>query len=148
MIMNWGWKIVVVYGAFVVMTLGMVFYFMGHKVDLVAEDYYKQEIEYQDQIDKISNARMLKEPISFEYNASERKVKLTFPSEHLDNSLVGTIHFYRPSDSDLDKKFRINPTESGDQTLSVGSLNKGLWKVKISWTTADKAYYDEKTLIL
>jgi hypothetical protein len=44
---------------FVVMTLAMVVYFMGHKVDLVAEDYYKQEIEYQDQIDKIANTQAL-----------------------------------------------------------------------------------------
>ena len=74
--MNWGWKIVVVYSGFVVMTLGMVFYFMGHKVDLVAKDYYKQEIEYQDQIDKITNAKSLDEPIGFEYTAAEKKIKL------------------------------------------------------------------------
>ncbi|MCK5210529.1 MAG: FixH family protein, partial [Cyclobacteriaceae bacterium] len=38
--MNWGWKIVVLYSAFVIMTLSMVFFFMRQKVDLVADDYY------------------------------------------------------------------------------------------------------------
>ena len=146
--MNWGWKIVVVYSGFVVMTLGMVFYFMGHEVDLVADDYYKQEIEYQDQIDKITNAKSLNEPIGFEYSAAERKVKLQFPAEHLTNNLEGSIHFYRPSDSSLDKLFKIDPTNEGVQTIAIGSLNKGLWKVKISWTVANEAYYDEKTITL
>ena len=36
--MNWAWKIVVVYSAFVVMTLSMAFFFMRQKVDLVADD--------------------------------------------------------------------------------------------------------------
>ena len=146
--MNWGWKIVVVYSAFVVMTLGMVFYFMGHKVDLVATDYYKQEIEYQDQIDKIANAKSLKEPLGFEFSPARRTVKINFPSEHLVSGLNGKIHFYRPSDSSLDKEFDINPTESGEQVISIGSLNKGLWKVKISWMAADISYYDEKVITL
>lgn len=146
--MNWGWKIVVVYSAFVVMTLGMVFYFMGHKVDLVADDYYKQEIEYQDQIDKITNAKTLKEPIEFEYSSAERKVKLNFPPEHLNQGLEGSIHFYRPSDSSMDKQFKINPSNEGEQVIAIGSLSKGLWKIKISWTAASKAYYDEKTITL
>ena len=146
--MNWGWKIVVLYSGFVIMTLGMVFYFMGHKVDLVAEDYYKQEIEYQDQIDKITNAQSLKEQIGFEYLSSQRKVKLNFPSDHLVKGIDGTIHFYRPSDSDLDKQFAINPSSSGEQVIAIGSLKKGLWKLKISWTADDIPYYDEKTITL
>ena len=146
--MNWGWKIVLVYSAFVVMTLGMVFYFMGHKVDLVADDYYKQEIEYQDQIDKMANAKSLKEPIAFKFSAAQRTVSVGFPIAHLQQGLKGNIHFYRPSDSDLDKQFAIKTNEGGEQVISIGSLQKGLWKIKISWTAGNKAYYDEKVITL
>lgn len=130
------------------MTLGMVFYFMGHKVDLVAKDYYQQEIEYQDQIDKITNAKSLDEPIGIEYLAAERKIKLQFPTELLNLDINGSIHFYRPSDSGLDKQFKIDPSEEGEQIIAIGSLSKGLWKIKITWTAADKAFYDEKTITL
>jgi hypothetical protein len=146
--MNWGWKIVVVYSLFVVMTLGMVFFFMGHKVDLVAEDYYKQEIEYQDQIDKIANTKSLKQSVGFEFSPAQRTVTFNFPEDQLQQGLEGSIHFYRPSDSGLDKKFEINPNEEGEQVIVVGSLHKGLWKIKISWVAADKAYYDEKIITL
>lgn len=146
--MSWGWKIVFVYSAFVVMTLSMVIYFMGHKVDLVAEDYYKQEIEYQQQIDKMSNSKSLKEPIGFEFSYTQRTVKLNFPSGDLQNGLKGNIHFYRPSDSSLDRQIEVKPDENGEQLISVSSLNKGLWKVRISWTAAGTAYFDEKVITL
>lgn len=146
--MSWGWKIVIVYGAFVVMTLAMVFYFMGHKVDLVAEDYYKQEIEYQSQIDKITNNRLLKEPLKFAYLSPQRKIIINFPKEHLDKGLAGTIHFYRPSNSDMDKEFDIMPSEIGEQVIAVGGLQKGFWKIKISWTANSREFYDEKTITL
>lgn len=146
--MNWGWKIVIVYTAFVVMTLAMVFYFMGQDVDLVAEDYYKQEIEYQDQIDKIANTMALKEPVGFEYSFQNRTIIINFPKSHIDQGIHGKIHLYRPSNADEDREFEVRPESEGDQTIAVGSLSKGLWKIKISWSSAGNTFYDEKVITL
>lgn len=146
--MSWGWKIVVLYSLFVIMTLFMVFFFTRQKVDLVADDYYKQEIDYQGQIDKISNAKLLKEPVGIEYFAESRIVKFNFPQEHSEGGVNGKIYFYRPSNADEDKKFDILLESTGVQKIAVGSLNKGLWKVKISWTSSGKEFYDEKVVTL
>lgn len=146
--MSWGWKIVVLYSAFVIMTLSMVVYFMGQKVDLVADDYYKQEIEYQNQIDKISNTKALNEPIGYEYISKNRTIKLRFPQTHLNAELKGKINFYRPANADEDRAFDIRPEASGEQIISVSAMNKGLWKIKISWTSGGKAFYDEKVVTL
>jgi hypothetical protein len=145
---SWGWKIVVVYSLFVIMTLSMVFYFMGQEVDLVSEDYYKQEIEYQDQMDKIANAKLLKQAVEFEYSAASRMVKINFPADHIEKGLKGNIHFYRPSNAAEDKNFQIVTGNEGEQQIGVGSLSKGFWKVKISWTCAGKDYYDERVVTL
>jgi len=146
--MSWGWKIVMLYSAFVIMTLAMVFYFMGQKVDLVAEDYYKQEIEYQDQIDKITNARALKEPVEFEYSIENRSIVLNFPASHIVQGIEGKIQLYRPANSEEDKEYAIRPEDTGVQTIAVGSLSKGLWKIKISWSSAGIEFYDEKVITL
>ncbi len=146
--MNWGWKIVVVYGAFVVMTLSMAFFFMRQKVDLVADDYYKQEIEYQGQMDKISNAKSLENPVDISYSMENRAITLIFPGEHIPKGIKGKIHFYRPSNADEDKEFEINLKDSGEQVIGVSSLSKGLWKLKISWTAGGEAYFDEKVVTL
>ncbi len=146
--MNWGWKIVIVYSAFAIMTLAIAFYFMGQKVDLVAEDYYKQEIAYQDQIDKMSNSSALAQPIDLEYDRQTSLVKIAFPNQVNGSQIQGTIHFYRPSNADEDVHFEIQPDSLGQQHISVGALTKGLWKVKIVWTSAEMEYYDEKVITL
>ncbi|MCG8309429.1 MAG: FixH family protein [Cytophagales bacterium] len=146
--MSWGWKIVVLYTAFVVMTLTMVFYFMRQKVDLVADDYYKQEIEYQSQINKITNARSLREPIGFTFSPKDRNIQLKFPESHITQGIQGEVYLYRPSDADQDKNFDIHPDENGKQVIALGSLRKGMWRVKIYWISAGREYYDEKIITL
>ena len=144
--MNWGWKIVFLYSAFIIMTLSMVFYFMSQDVELVADDYYKQEIEYQDQIDKISNTKALNKPIGYEYSSRQHTVKLSFPEVYLHNTLNGKIHFYRPSNSSEDKIFDLKVNDSCEQVISIASLSRGLWKIKINWNSGGKEFYDEKVV--
>lgn len=136
------------YSAFVIMTLSMVIFFMSQKVDLVADDYYKQEIQYQGQIDKISNAKSLKEPIGYAYSSQSRIVKLSFPNEHVEQGLAGKIHFYRPANSNEDKEFDLRINEAGEQIISISGLSRGLWKIKISWNSGGKEFYDEKVVTL
>lgn len=146
--MSWGWKIVVMYTLFVVMTLSMVFYFMRQDVDLVAQDYYRQEIEYQDQIDKIENAKSLKEPVDLEYLTNQNLIKLQFPSSHLQEGIDGTIQLYRPSNAKEDKLVKVKPMADGQQLINVKDLSVGLWKVKISWSAGGMEYYDEHAVTL
>jgi len=146
--MNWGWKIVILYSAFAIMTLAITFYFMGQKVDLVAKDYYKQEIAYQNQIDKMSNSRALAQPIDLEYDRQAFLVKIAFPEQGNGSQIKGTIHFYRPSNADEDVHFEIQLDSLGLQNISVEALTKGFWKVKIVWTSDGMEYYDEKVITL
>ena len=146
--MNWGWKIVLLYSSFVIMTLSMVIFFMSQKVDLVADDYYKQEIEYQGQIDKIANARSLKEPVGYMYSHQPRTVKLSFPNVHVQQGLVGKIYFYRPANANEDKEFELRLNDSGEQIIAISSFSRGLWKIKISWNSGGKEFYDEKVVTL
>ena len=136
------------YSAFVVMTLSMVVYFMGQKVDLVADDYYKQEIEYQGQIDKISNTKSLIEPLGYEFSSELRTIKLTFPELHTEEGIKGKIHFYRPSDADVDKKIDVRVNQIGEQVVSIASLDRGLWKIRIAWSSGGMEYFDEKIVTL
>lgn len=145
--MNWGWKIAILYSFFAVATLSTAMYFMTQKVDLVADDYYKQEMEYQRQIDKMSNAQALPQPLDIVYLPSEKEVQLSFPLDQL-KDLKGTIHFYRPSDAGKDVSFDLKPSLSGMQAVSVSDMKHGYWKVKVSWQTGKASYFHEKRLDL
>ncbi len=146
--MNWGWKIFIVYSLFVLMTLGMTFYFMGQEVHLVSEDYYKQEIAYQDQIDRISNTRALSEDLKIDIQRDIAVISIQFPGELVGTPLDGEILLYRPSDARLDHTYPIRINDSGVQEISSSDLVKGLWRLKIIWSASGKDYYDEKVIVL
>jgi len=145
--MNWGWKIFLITAGFVLFILFMVFRAMQQDFHLVYEDYYDKEIKYQGEIDNIKNARNLKDGLKIEYLLREGKVKFTYPPEHK-NSIKGAIYFFRPSDSSLDTSFPIQSESDGTQFISVNSLKKGLWQVKVNWTFGSQEFQEEKNLTI
>ncbi len=121
----------------------MVVISMRQDVSLVAPDYYKQEITYQDQIDKLKNTNEAGANVpNLIYNSAENKVIVSCPV-----SLSGEIQFYRPSDAtkDITVKFNVDQT---DWQMNTATMNKGLWKVKISWENEGKTHYKEQNLVL
>ena len=50
--MNWGYKILMVYVIFIAGILLLVFKSSSQNQDLVTEDYYEQELKYQQKIDE------------------------------------------------------------------------------------------------
>ena len=144
--MNWGAGIVVAFVAFAIVIFTMVFISMNQEINLVSEDYYKQEIEYEDQIQRIRNTRELEQGPEIEFDRSNLDVVVRFPGNISGKIKDGYIHLFRPSDSSLDKKYRLKLDKNGEQIISVISSSKGLWKVKLFWEDDLKEYYFEKTL--
>jgi hypothetical protein len=145
--MNWGWKIFFITAGFILLVLFMVFKAMQQDFHLVSEDYYDKEIKYQGEIDKIKNARDLEDGLKIEYLLKEDKMKFTYPLQHR-NGIKGSIFLFRPSDSSLDTSFPIKPGQDGTQIISVASLEKGLWQVKVNWAFGNMEYQQEKNIIL
>ena len=65
---NWGYKIVLVYCVFVAGILYLVVQSSRQQMDLVTDDYYAQEIKYQEKIDQSKRASALSEPIRLPVN--------------------------------------------------------------------------------
>jgi hypothetical protein len=145
--MNWGHKIAILYGGFATFIIGMVVICVRQTdIHLVSPEYYKEEIAYQAQIDRLHNAQQLKQPLQLTYQAQSGLVQLQFPVATPD--LNGTVLFFRPSDAHQDVKFTIHADAAGQQSIPVNQLSKGLWKVKINWNQGGKAYLQEQTLVI
>ncbi len=145
--MSWGYKILFLYLGFVVLTLVLVVMSYRHDVPLVSDDYYEKELKYQDQINMMKNAVALKTPIKVEYDAVNHVVNISFPPEN-SGKITGTIRLMRPSDPGLDTEFQVEVDDLHQQQLSVASLHKGLWNLKIYWENAGKKYMKEEDLVL
>ena len=59
--MNWGNKIILAFTLFVIFLGVLVYRSVNNNVQLVAPDYYEQELTYQHEIDKLKNEKELKQ---------------------------------------------------------------------------------------
>jgi hypothetical protein len=145
--MNWGYKIALVYGGFVAFVIAMVVLCVKQEdIHLVSKEYYKEEIAYQDQIDKLQNTQLLRGQMGFQYIGEKQVVEFFFP-QFLANA-TGEILFFRPSDARKDVKIPVHMDESGKQVVPVAQLDKGLWKVKIKWSANNKDFFSEQVLVI
>jgi len=146
MTMNWGKKIAVVYVAFMALIVTMVVVSSSSKAELVAKDYYAQELNYQERINAINNERALNESISHELK--DGQFVLSIPSSSKGDDFAGELFFFRPSDSSKDVKLKLNFDTSGKQFIDTRSYTKGIYKVCISWRNEGKEFYKEEVINL
>jgi len=136
---NWGHGIAIVIGAFMIMILYFLFNSFTYKQELVSDDYYAKEVAYQQEIDKRENTQGL--PIEAEF--TEKGLVLTFPH----STAKGKLHFFRPSNLDLDFELEINADSNSQQIILPEKFKSGLWKLKADWKDKGKAYFHEQSFV-
>lgn len=145
---NWGTGIVIVIAAFI----SFIMYFVitmstnnKYSYDLVTDNYYQQELQYQKQIEAEKNAKNLIENVKLKH--SEFGLTVNFPKD-LDYKMInGKVFLYRPSNKQLD--FEI-PISISKPYLLVPEkrLLDGHWNIIVSWTYEKKDYLFKKELNL
>ena len=144
--MNWGHKITLIYSLFVVLVATMITICVKQDdIHLVSKDYYKEEIAYQGQIEKLTNTRNLGQPVRLRY-AEAGTAQLSLPASQA--TAQGQILLFRPADARQDVKIPLHLDPAGNQNIPLTNLAKGLWKVKITWQLSGKDYLSEQTLVV
>ncbi len=137
---NWGTGIVLAFIGFIAFIMYFVVSMMANDAydhDLVAEDYYKQELEYQNDIDKEKNAKSLIENVSYKQTAEG--ILISFPNNLEPKDIKGKVFLYRPSNKQLDFETTISLSKS-HLLIPDSRLVGGRWNLKIDWTYHGKAY--------
>tara|TARA_R110000787_G_scaffold96415_2_gene199741 strand:- start:21324 stop:21770 length:447 start_codon:yes stop_codon:yes gene_type:complete len=130
---NWGTGIVIAFILFIGFIMYMVVTMMSgdkYSHDLVTEEYYKKEINYQEEIDAEKNAQLLSENIKVK--TSLKGVEIIFPKDLNFENIEGSISFYRPSSKKLDFSF---PIELSSHSLLIpdDKVLEGSWGITIVW---------------
>jgi len=143
--MNWGYKILFVYLAFIAGILFMVFRSSGEKTDLVAPDYYAQELKYQEKIDEARRTESLTSPL--QYSMENGQMRISFPADFKGKKLDGSITLYCPSDKgkDLRQAFAI---QDEPVFLVIPKGYAGLFELRVSWQADGNTYYFEKRIFI
>lgn len=119
-----------------------------HPADLVANDYYEQEVRYQGQIDRLQHASARAQAAKIAYDPATKQISISLPSTSGQSRPEGSIQLYRPSAVNLDRQLKLEANASGVQTLDASHLLPGLWRVRVSWTVDRQDYFIDQRIVI
>jgi nitrogen fixation protein FixH len=144
----WPVSIVVFFSIAIAAAVGFVVFCNSRPSDLVAGDYYEQEVRYQSQMDRATRTKALGDSASVRYESTNHVITIAIPPGHRRDLSSGTVHLYRPSAAGMDRRLELQVDTEGTQRVDAGNLPPGLWNVKVSWKVAGEEFFmDEKVRI-
>ena len=144
--LNWGTGIALVYTVFAAATTGFVGFAMSRSVDLVSDDYYAQALHQNERMQAERNTQAL-QPAPSVTRPGPSAIVLSLPRAHAATA-VGTMTWYRPSDSGADRVEALAIDGAGRQHVSLAALVRGRWLLQVKWSAEGRAYYFEEPVIV
>jgi len=143
---NWGYGIAAFYLVFVGALVFQVWKSTQYDHALVSNQYYKDDLNYQQHYDKLVNTRQLQQDLLIMEDDDRKLVKLQFPNEL--GKLSGKVQFFCPSASGNDFTVPVRTDDRGIQLVSTEDLRQGMWRVKVDWSANGTEYYKEEVVKL
>ncbi|HRI32612.1 MAG TPA: FixH family protein [Saprospiraceae bacterium] len=144
--MNWGYKILIVIIAFMIAILSMVFVAFRQTNDMLDENYYEKEMNYQSLIDAAQNLNLVNDSLLI--NQNESYVIVHVPITLISNFEQGNLTFLRIDDKRKDFTFDFKPNEEGILQIEKFKFIPGTYKARMKWRNLGKDYYREQNLIV
>ena len=140
---NWGYKILLVYGIFILGIGFLVYKSNQQKFDLVQKDYYADELKFQNVIDAQKKAKEVGGDLVTVKQGGYLVVSL--PAFFKNAKVNGTAHLYFAADEnkDITKKFE---TMNGEFVMELMTLMRGDYTLKLDLSENGTSYYYEKKL--
>lgn len=143
--LNWGYKILIVYLMFAAGMLTMVYLTTQENRDLVSDNYYEEELAYQEIIDQSSRTAKLSAAVEVELDQMNKKINISLPSEFKNTPVEGTWRLYYAADRNRDLQ-GIVKTNNGKQQIETPRDIIGNYTLKLQWKSVNQAYYFEKLI--
>jgi len=143
--MNWGHKITIVFIGFAALIGTMVYKCTQQQYDLVSDDYYNQELKYQDKIDGSKHAAAIS-PVTISQTASDVIIKM--PGELKGDAFEGEVWLYCASKAADDVKLPLHVGDDGMMHINKNKIAGSRYTAKITWSSDNKNYYKELPLIV
>ncbi|MBK7425976.1 MAG: FixH family protein [Saprospiraceae bacterium] len=141
--MSWGYKILAMYGAFILLIGALVFGSYQQDVNLVSKDYYQREIEFQQVIDGRNNLQKISAQPEILLLKDILEVKLPAGSAELKNL---EIWIYNASNPAADIKYNEASTVKRTFSFPLTQVHKGQYHLKIKWMENGLPYYFDKEM--
>lgn len=143
---SWGVGITITIIVFTLITLSFVYLSFGEDVNLVRDDYYEAELNFNQKRETEKRTNELKENLLI--SLSKNNIEFVFPRMFSTSLINGKILLYRPSDRELDINLPINLDSINVMNVSTQKLTSGLWKIQVEWNIDSLSYFNEKIIMV
>ena len=140
---TWGTGIFIFIILFVIAGISFVMFTLSFNVNLVHPDYYEKGVNYSKQIEINKKSNKFKNQIKI--TDLKNEIKISFSSEIKPTKNQINLHFFKPSDSNLDMKYKKN-IEDKSCLILKDSLASGRYILKIDWHENNEKYHVEKNI--
>lgn len=144
----WPWAIVITFVLFISGTVSLVVMACSQKAELVSQNYYEQELQFQGQLDRMNRTSQLTAPASVSYDPIRKVIAISLPPEHQGRKVTGHIDLYRPSAAGQDCGLALQTDERGMQSLDAARLGAGFWKLRLIWQVDGREYFHEQHVVI
>lgn len=137
---NWGTGIVIAIALFMIFILSFLYKSIAvdkYEHHLISEDYYKDELHYQEEIDKLNNASKLTTNITL-VNSKEG-ITINFPEDKDYQKINGNVVFLRLSNDKLDFEKKID-LKNHTMLIPDSLLISGKWIIRVDWQYDNEEY--------
>ena len=137
---TWGHGIIVALGSFMIFILSLIMYFTStwKNSELITDNYYEEELAYQNVINAKNKALKLKELPVYQQNASG--IHIIFPSEINNQNSKFKIDLHRAEDQKLDIIREIELTGQNSIFIPAKVLVKGNYVLRVMWKKDNEDY--------
>lgn len=144
---TWGHGIALALACFIGFILYLIFIFpIGKQTsDLVSDNYYQDELEYQKVIDAKKNADQLSQKPFFAQ--LPYGIRIAFPKETIDVGQQVHFELYSTNDKEKDKKQNVNLDSNNSFLVPKEMLSTGSYTLKVRWKKSDIDYQVDYELV-
>ncbi len=144
---TWGHGVAVALGAFMIFILSMIFIFSRgwQNSELITDNYYEEELVYQNVIDAKNLADKLPEKPKYLQDVSG--IKVVFPKDINNGNSKFKIDLHRADDQKLDIIREMPLDGSNSIFIPAKVLLKGNYVLRMHWTKENKNYQLDYDLV-
>lgn len=143
---SWGVGITISIIVFMIISVMFIFFAFNQDVNLVRDDYYEAEVQYNETMEKVRRTNDLRE--NLQISIVDNNIQLQFPKIFNNKNISGNIYLYRPSERNMDVNIPVKIDSTYLQLISTENLLSGMWKIKVDWIADSNSYLNNEIIMI
>ncbi|GAB4336876.1 MAG: hypothetical protein OHK0038_15170 [Flammeovirgaceae bacterium] len=120
-------------------------YMLNSSNELITEDYYEQDLDFEKKIEAKKFAFQIGDKINFQIDSLKQFAILSITDSML---VEGKINFLKPDDKSKDFSLDIKLDSKYQQLIPIRVLSKGRWKISIIGKKQNQKFEKELNIYL